>query len=440
MIDAQANSIYTITHATRLLPAISLPPAIDSDALLQLARESRLVVRRPRKLQPLNFLSSCLLAVSCGTCSLRCQAILAGLFGAGITLSKQALHKRMGNASAIFMANVLARLLSARVQAKEICRGPFGRILVQDSTCLSLPQSLLSLFPGASNALGRSACARIQCVVELLSERFIDFSIAPFTRNDQSASSDLLDLLRPDDLILRDLGYFCISVLERIGRAGAFFITRWQYGTSLLDPGSGNPIDLLRLLDRGRPLDIRVLLGKNDKMPVRLIAFPLPQHIADSRRRKARADRDRRTNHSKEFLALLSWNFFLTNADQNILPPKHAARLYRLRWRIEILFKSWKSHLGLSSLAKVGTRQIKTLLCAQLLLALLLHHSLPVAAGTFSVLNLAQFFSLFLLPIALASLAPSDIIPALADQIRRHCRYESRKRPNYMSLKESFLC
>ena len=321
MIDAQDNSIYTITHATRLLP-LTLTPVLGPDALLQLARESRLVVRRPRKLQPLNFLYSCLLAVSCGTCSLRCQAILAGLFGAGIPLSKQALHKRMGKASALFMASVLARLLSARVRAKEICRGPFARILVQDSTCLSLPQSLRSLFPGASNALGRSACARIQCVVELLSERFIHFSVAPFTRNDQSASSDLLDLLRPGDLILRDLGYFCLSVLERIGRAGAFFIARWQYGTSLLDPGSGNPVDLLRLLDRGRPLDIRVLLGKNDKMPVRLIAFPLPQHIADSRRRKARADRDRRTNHSKEFLALLSWNFFLTNAFSKYPPPR----------------------------------------------------------------------------------------------------------------------
>jgi hypothetical protein len=396
-------------------------------------------VRRPRKLEPLNFLYSCLLAVSCGSCSLRCQAILAGLFGPGTTLSKQALHKRLGDASALFMANVLARLLSAHVSANQDHHGPFRRILVQDSTCLSLPQSLLSLFPGASNALGRSACARIQCVVELLSESFLHFSIDAFTRNDQAASSDLLDLLRPGDLILRDLGYFCISVLERIARAGAFFITRWQYGTSLLDPQSGKPIDLLHLLDRHRPLDMPVLMGKKHKMPVRLLAFPLPQSVADSRRRKARSDRDRRTNHSKEFLALLSWNFFLTNADQSILPPKQAARLYRLRWRIEILFKSWKSHLGLSSLAKVGTHQIKTLLCAQLVLALLLHHSLPVGTDNFSILKLSQLFSLFLLPIALASLAPPDFLSALAKQIPRHCRYESRIRPNYSSLKKSFL-
>lgn len=429
-----------------LLEKITSTASLAPGALLQLARECGLFLRIPRKLQPLNFLHSCLLAVSSGSCSLRRQALLAGILGE-TSLSKQALHKRLGEPSARFMASVLARLLSASIVPQRLgeCGSSFRRIIIQDSTCLPLPASHMGLFPGASNGRMRAACARIQCIFELCSEQFLAFGIAPFTRNDQAASGDILELLRPGDLILRDLGYFSIEVLGCIRAASAFFLTRWRYDTCLLDPASGEPLKLLERLQLGRPLDIQLLLGKGHQLPVRLLAFPLPQEVADSRRRKARTDRDRRINHSKEYMALLSWNIFLTNAEDQILPFEQAAQLYALRWRIEIIFKSWKSHLGLRHLGSVGPRQIKTLLCAQLILAVLLHHFFPVAhadsplSSGFSVLKLAELFASFLLPIFLASLTPAFSLDALSNQILRHCKYEQRKRPNYLSRKSSSL-
>lgn len=417
-----------------------LPASLGPAVLRRLALDCGLLRRRPRKIGPLNFLYCCLLAAGSGLCCLRRQALLAGLL-VGQTISKQALYKRMGEASARFMAEVLARLLSAKIAPRGLgsCAGPFPRILVQDSTCLALPPSHRSLFPGPSNQRVATACARIQCVMELISERFLAFAISPYSRNDQAASADLLGLLRPADLVLRDLGYFCIEVLERIARAGAFFLSRWRYNACLLDPASGEPIDLLRRLDAHRPTDIPLLLGKNHRMPVRLIAFPLPRHIADGRRRKARGDRDRRARHSKAYYALLSWSIFLTNCDAQTLPLNQACGIYRLRWRIEILFKSWKRNMGLSHLGHVGPRQIQTLLCAHLILAVLFHLSLPVTDGRFSILKLSEIFADFLLPILLAAAGPPRLLHALSTQLARHCTYESRRRPNFHQRKSTCL-
>ena len=46
----------------------------------------------------------------------------------------------------------------------------------------------------------------------------------------------------------------------------------------------------------------------------------------------------------------MGWNLFLTNVPTSIWPPKALVAVYRLRWRIEIIFKTWKSHLGLRQL------------------------------------------------------------------------------------------
>ena len=68
---------------------------------------------------------------------------------------------------------------------------------------------------------------------------------------------------------------------------------------------------------------------------MRLIAVPLPQTLADERRRRARTDRDKRLNHSEDYYALLSWTLLLTNLPAASLPVEQMLALYALRWRID---------------------------------------------------------------------------------------------------------
>lgn len=380
--------------------------------------------------------------------SLRRQAMLAGLFDHA-SVSKQALFQRMGHAAITFLQEVLAMVLALKFRERSRClSAPFGRVLIQDSTCVALPPTLRHLFPGPSNGRGESATLRIQCLYELLGEKFVGFSLSPFTRNDQAASADPLPILQPNDLLLRDLGYFSLQSFHAIEAAGAFFLSRLRYGMHLCCPKTGQTLRLRRLLRPSQTLDIEILLGREHPIRLRLLAFPLPETLANARRRRARADRDRRANHSPDYMALLGWHLFITNAPAQRLALSKATEIYRLRWRIETLFKTWKSHLGLSHLQRLGSRQLLPLVFGLLISTVLLHHAiLPTASNPnslptvapFSLIRLAQAFS-FCFPLLLFAQIPLKTLHSrLLQQLHAHCRYEKRPRLNYESLKSHAL-
>jgi len=410
------------------------------------ARSCGFVKRKPRKLYLSGFVFSCLGLALQDSGSFRNQAILAGLVN-NTVLSKQALFKRLTPKAVSFMEHVLAAVISWKVGYQVDTTLPFARILVQDSTCVSLASKLAEKFPGPSNqAKSGQASLRIQAVYDLLTERFVAFSLGSFRRNDQAAAGDLVALLKPADLVLRDLGYFTLDSLKRIAAKGAFYLTRLHYGAALLCPQSGEELNLAKILSPGQKLDKDVWLGKKEKLPIRLLAFPLPEEVANERRRKARANRDKRLNHSKDYMYLLGWTILLTNASEERLPYASAEKLYRLRWRIEILFKAWKSHLCLKHLKQVGARQVEVLVYGLLLLAVLTHHiqSLPEVESRIpklgadgknnpiSILRLTEFLGHWLIVLMFVRLAPGELEQRLAAQLDAHCRYDSRiKRTHY---------
>lgn len=439
-------SIYTILHAS-LTSANSLSTApgalsfLGSDHLLELARRCGFVVRCPRKLDLRAFVFSSMLVALEGCWSLRQQAFVVGL-AADVTLSKQGLHKRMTRRAGAFLQQCLGAALAWRIPATERpAVAGFPRILIQDSTCLSLPAALAHFFPGPSNQSGKpQASLRIQGLYDLVGERFLQFLLCPFTRNDQAAALDAIPWLRPGDLLLRDLGYFTLNSLRAIASKGAFFLSRLHSGVTLLDPLSGHPLDLAKILPSERPLELPVLLGQEEKIPLRLLAFPLPESLANARRRKARANRDKRLRPSPRYFHLLGWNLLLTNACPGQLPLQKAPALYRLRWRIEVLFKAWKSHLGLRSPSRIGPHQAEILVYGLLLAVVLLHRCLqnpPSGRSPLSVLLLAHFLAFFLLPMALSPPDLGHFPRRLLSQLSFHCRYEKRLRPNYLNLLDS---
>ena len=88
-------------------------------------------------------------------------------------------------------------------------------------------------------------------------------------------------------------------------------------------------------------------MGKKQKLQVRLLAVALPEQVVNERRRKARLDRDRRLNHSKKYMELLGWQIMITTVSEKKMCSKNVCSTYALRWRIETMFKSWKSYFRL---------------------------------------------------------------------------------------------
>lgn len=429
-----SNSRSTDIH--RSLSFASVFQALPID---EIARSTGFLQRRPKKVQPRSFLQLCCLFALQTQISLRSWACLWGLLS-DQTLSKQAMAKRCGPAAVAFVRSILEFLLGRLVT--PACLVPealhsFGRVIIQDSTTLALHPKLAAAFPGPRNQSQKaSASLKIQVFYDLLSQRCLRFRLTAFTTNDQKASALILSLARRGDLIIRDLGYMVLEVLAKVHGRGISFLSRWRHGAMLIDPSSGEPINLLAELRRRGCWDTPVLLGQKERLQARLIAIALPAPVAAERRRKALANRDRRLRPSPERLALLDWEIFITNVPPEIWTARTVSDTYRLRWRIEIVFKAWKSHFRIDNLTNGSASQVELAVYGRLLWIMLFKTAFVPPHAPFqplSILKLAAFSQDYLLfPLLFLFDSPITIASVLA-QIEYHCRSESpKKRPTHL--------
>lgn len=271
------------------------------------------------------------------------------------TVSKTAIWKRANKNLLACVDSILKKAINSQLEPhkinikKEGSLSHFTRVLLQDSTTIQLPNLLAQFYKGNTSKGKQKSVLRIQLVHDLLTGGFQTFSLSSFTENDQGAAPGILKIIRQGDLVIRDLGYFVIKVFKNIAAAGGFFLTRFKYGCHIYSPVTGEKIELIDLL-KGNMVDVDILLGAKEKFGCRMIAVKLPEKVANERRRKAKNDRDKRLNHSKEYMELLGWAIFFTNVKSDTWDYKTVIQIYKIRWHIEIIFKGWKSHFNIDKL------------------------------------------------------------------------------------------
>lgn len=290
---------------------------------------------------------------------------------AGHAPSRQAVSLRLNQA----FENILQRLLERVIREKTTGAGPaagplqvfrhYRRVLVQDSTVIKLPSHLFEDFSGVANAHGSVCNARIQATYNLLDHGLLAVAIDPYSKNDLAAAPELP--LQKGDLSLRDRGYLAADEIQRHQAAEADCIYRHKTGTIYLDPQTGQPIDLLALLKKQGVLDLEVRLNNEARTPVRLVTAPVDVETANLRRMKAKKE-TKGHQPSQAVLELMDWTIFITTIPAPLASFKEILAIYGLRWRIEIIFKAWKSHLKFPLLHRVSKLQLAILLKARLLL------------------------------------------------------------------------
>ena len=412
--------------------------------LHSLAKSSGFVLRRPRKLSLDAFLQSLLLALYQPSHSFQSWAAqLSALQGQ--LFSKQALHRRCGQKLVKFLELLLASVLGSftRRHCPIELFEHFGRVLLQDSTALALDPSLAKYFPACGNQhQSKLASVKVQAIFELCSQKWIHFQLGCLTDNDQKKASPLiLDHLRPADLVIRDLGYAVLKVWRQIAARGAYFLSRCRSDFVLFDPQTHQPLELLDLLRDHCQLSLQLLLGAEERLPVRLVALRLPAHLAAQRRRRARANarRDRKLRLTKRYLKLLDWTILLTNVTPEQMNAQQLLEAYSCRWQIEVLFKTWKSHFQLGLLPRRNPLWVQIQLLAKLLAIALLQSIFapnPFVAETpaLSPLKIAAYLSR-LLPLITAS-PHRDWF----EHFCYYCRYDTRSdRVNFFE-KLASLC
>ena len=78
----------------------------------------------------------------------------------------------------------------------------------------------------------------------------------------------------------------------------------------------------------------------------------------------------------------MGWSIFITTLSKDRMTPKQIAALYAVRWRIENIFKTWKSNFCFDHIHNVSNPQLRMLLLARVARVVLLYHHLftPLAA------------------------------------------------------------
>ncbi|MDH3603211.1 MAG: transposase, partial [Candidatus Tectomicrobia bacterium] len=176
--------------------------------------------------------------------------------------------------------------------------------------------------------------------------------------------------------------YFKITAFDLISQAGAYFLSRLNHQTNLYEgdtPGVP-PLDLVKIL-KATSFDLiekAIFIGEQERVPSRLIAVRLPDEMVNDRRRMARKKaKEKGYTPTEAHLFLLGWNLFITNVPGEIWTSETVAKAYPMRWQIELIFKSWKSHCHL---AAINAKKKETVLCdlyGRMLLVLLTYALYP---------------------------------------------------------------
>src|SRR5690349_5886216 len=236
----------------------------DKKLINRIGKASRFICRRGAMITPFAFVPG-LIQCCCAGCNT--YSAWAAAIGAirGKEVTKQALFKRMNEHTAIFGRQLFEQVVILRLRALKQTRlwKLFRRVLLADSTTLSLPQALAKDFPGNVSYGVKKAVARLQCLLALRAMQWMQLTLDDFTDNDQSASGRVIPLLKKGDLLIRDMGYSVLQVFKHIIDKEAFFISRLHYGLNWYAPKTGEQVNWKDLLPpkRRTVVDKMVVIG-----------------------------------------------------------------------------------------------------------------------------------------------------------------------------------
>jgi len=286
-----------------------------------------------------------------------------------IKISKEGLRKRFNEYAVLFLSKALEKLLKQQLHSSAISLldNKFNRVLIKDSVCFQVHESMAASYPGSGGS-GSKAAIRIQFEYDLISGTITDISINAFNKQDSTDSLATIERVNQDDLIIRDLAYMQVDVLKTIIRKLAFYLCRPHTSVKMYELKNGKyvEIDFVKVANYMKKHQISVMekdvyYGSSDKLKTRLVLHRLPDDKLEKRLRDAKknAKKKGRGNLSKNYKARAALNLFITNGTEEQIPMENVWPIYRLRWQIELMFKIWKSICDIEKVKKVNKERLE---------------------------------------------------------------------------------
>lgn len=351
----------------------------SDDVVEQLARESQFKLREGRKITAQALLTALTVTtIQSPLISLRELCGVVQRITRGCLATAQALAKRLSGKNTVkLFQKAFERLISVGAEKSHDhlrssgVLSQFNNVYLEDSTTCNLHHHLSKQFKGFGGSAS-SAGYKIHAIWHASSSRFKDLLITPSAVPDQSQCRNILEFLEEGDLILRDMGYFSTPCFSEIQERGAYFLSRLNPSVKIFDREGFEIKELGVWLDRScRDIsfaDTTVFVGSKERLPVRLVAFRVPDEVRAKRLRKQRRNSGKRgATPSKTAKALAGFTVFITNIPIHLVGPEQLGVLYGYRWQIEIIFKSLKSNLNVDIIKGTSFERVQCYIYARLI-------------------------------------------------------------------------
>jgi len=149
-------------------------------------------------------------------------------------ITPQALCERMNSDGAVaFLKAGLEKTLkeTTRPQLATMAATwlePFSRVLLQDSTQIQIHEKMADAFKG-SGGNASAASVKVDYSYDVKNERAEHIAIRQGADSDQGFAEDLAARVQKGDLVIRDLGYFCLNFFAHLVSIDAYFLSRLSF-------------------------------------------------------------------------------------------------------------------------------------------------------------------------------------------------------------------
>ena len=294
-----------------------------------------------------------------------------------IRMAPQSLDGRLNEAAVTFMREMLAKALSIAAEM-EGCRkafaGRFNHVYIIDSTNFPLHPSLQVAFKG-SGGDAAPALMRIQFAMDFVSG-IMHIRIGDAQLSDAPTLRKIVeDNALPFDgetLWMGDLGYASQATSVTIDDKDGYCLFRGRPGTKYTSP-DGSLINLTNMLkEKPTVFDIPITLNGRS---FRLVGRRLPEEHANRAIQKSREKRckdGRQGDIGNDCKLFAGYLLFVTNLPADEFPVERLIVIYKVRWQIELVFKTWKSLLKINVIKTARQHRLECEVYGKLIMAVMI--------------------------------------------------------------------
>ena len=302
-----------------------------------------------------------------------------------LKISPEGLHQRISESGVDFLKRMLSLALELSVSrlidenVPEIL-GQFSKVHLLDRTQISLPKELYEIWSGSGDCASDSAM-KFQLMLDYKNGKYESITMTDGISPDQNYIDEAIKILSPRELLIDDLGYFKQEAIMDIDQKGVYFLCRFNHRNDLyIEKESGLvKFDLMRELIQaqrdGREIcDFHVWFLKHGrKVNIRLVCKLASEQVAKDRRKNAmKTAKKKGRNPTERHLFFQGWDLYITNIDRSMLEAESVDLVHKVRWYIELVFKSWKSYHGLTEVRGKRKERIECFIYGRLIMMVIM--------------------------------------------------------------------